>query len=54
MTVARDEDKARERHRRYNQSRKGQDRNKRYEQAHPERKVRWEDARNSARPRQGW
>ncbi len=46
-------DEARERllakHVRYNQSRKGRKRNKRYEDAHPERKLRWEAARNALR-----
>ena len=37
-------------HRRYNQSSKGQRRNKRYETKHPERAVRWEEARNAIRP----
>jgi hypothetical protein len=37
-------------HRRYNQSRKGQRRNRSYEDKHPERKVRWEEARNIMRP----
>lgn len=41
-------------HRRYNASAKGQKRNKRYEDAHPERQVRWESARNATRPRTGW
>jgi hypothetical protein len=35
---------------RYNQSAKGQRRNRRYEDAHPERKLRWENARNAMRP----
>jgi hypothetical protein len=35
-----------ERHKRYNNSRKGQKRNRAYEDAHPHRKVRWEPARN--------
>lgn len=47
-------EKALERHRRYNGSKKGQARNQRYEQAHPERKTRWEQARNAVRPRAGW
>ena len=46
-------DEARERllakHLRYNQSGKGRQRNKRYENAHPERKLRWEAARNALR-----
>jgi hypothetical protein len=29
------------RYRRYNSSKKGQDRNKKYEEAHPERRTRW-------------
>ncbi len=37
------------RHQRYNLSRKGQRRNVRYEAAHPERKLRWEPARNALR-----
>jgi len=36
-------------HRRYNLSAKGQARNRRYEAARPERKLRWEPARNAAR-----
>lgn len=38
-----------ERHGRYNRSAKGQARNRVYEAAHPERKLRWEPARNAAR-----
>jgi hypothetical protein len=34
-----------DKHRRYNSSKKGQARNKKYEANHPERKVRWEPAR---------
>lgn len=34
--------------RRYNASAKGQARNKRYEQARPERRLRWEPARNAS------
>jgi hypothetical protein len=52
--MAKDKAKALERHQRYNQSAKGQARNRRYEDKHPERKVRWETARNSVRPSQGW
>lgn len=52
--MAADRDKALERHRRYNQSKKGQKRNRAYEEAHPERKTRWEQARNASRPREGW
>jgi len=37
-------------HRKYNASSKGQKRNKRYEDKHPERKLRWENARNAMRP----
>jgi hypothetical protein len=37
------------RHSRYNTSAKGQRRNRRYEDAHPERKLRWEPARNALR-----
>jgi hypothetical protein len=37
------------RHRKYNTSAKGQKRNRRYEDAHPERKLRWEPARNALR-----
>jgi len=33
------------RHRRYNTSRKGQARNQRYEESHPERQNRWEPQR---------
>lgn len=36
-------------HLKYNQSVKGQKRNKRYEDAHPSRKLRWEPARNNLR-----
>jgi hypothetical protein len=36
-------------HRRYNLSTKGQARNLRYEAKHPERKLRWEAARNALR-----
>lgn len=36
-----DAEKRRKRHARYNKSAKGQKRNKKYEKAHPERKVRW-------------
>ena len=35
------------RHRKYNQSRKGQRRNKRYEDANPARRLRWEAGRNA-------
>ena len=42
--------KRREINRRYNTSRKGQKRNKRYEDKHPERALRWEKARNAMRP----
>lgn len=42
--------KRREINRRYNTSSKGQKRNKRYEDAHPERALRWERARNAMRP----
>ena len=38
-----------ERHTRYNTSSKGQARNRRYEATHPERKLRWEPARNALR-----
>lgn len=44
----------RERHQRYNRSPKGIARNRRYEAKHPERRERWEAARNAARPRTGW
>lgn len=37
-------------HQRYNLSAKGQERNRRYEREHPERKLRWETARNAMRP----
>lgn len=40
-------------HRKYNLSSKGQKRNVRYEAAHPERKLRWEPARNALRSRAG-
>lgn len=36
-------------HRRYNMSAKGRARNLRYEAKHPERKLRWEPARNALR-----
>lgn len=36
-------------HEKYNKSVKGQKRNKRYEAKHPERKLRWEAARNNLR-----
>jgi hypothetical protein len=36
-------------HRKYNLSAKGQKRNARYEARHPERKLRWEPARNALR-----
>lgn len=36
-------------HRRYNHSAKGQARDARYEARHPERKLRWEPARNALR-----
>lgn len=42
-------EKRAERHRRYNRSPAGQARNARYEARHPERRLRWEPARN-ARP----
>jgi hypothetical protein len=38
-----------EKHARYNTSSKGQARNRAYEAAHPERKLRWEPARNKLR-----
>jgi len=38
-----------DKHQKYNLSRKGQARNNRYEAAHPERKLRWEPARNALR-----
>jgi hypothetical protein len=38
-----------ETYRKYNQSRKGKKRQKKYEDAHPERKLRWEPARNAMR-----
>lgn len=41
-------------HQKYNSSSKGQKRNKRYEDKHPERQGRWESARNSIRPRNGY
>jgi len=37
------------RDRRYNQSAKGKARNRRYEEKHPERKVRWERYRDTLR-----
>lgn len=40
-------------HRKYKASRKGQKRNKKYEDAHPERKLRWEPARNELRKNHG-
>jgi hypothetical protein len=36
--------------RRYNASRKGQQRNQRYEQAHPDRRLRWEPERKMVPP----
>jgi hypothetical protein len=36
-----DKDKVRAKHAKYNGSAKGQARNRRYEEAHPERKTRW-------------
>ena len=36
-----------ERHRKYNTSAKGQRRNRAYEAAHPDRRLRWEPARNA-------
>ena len=47
------EEKRREYHRRYNASAKGRLRNKRYEEKHPERRVRWEPARNAGHARRG-
>jgi hypothetical protein len=53
MTAANPAEARRERrraaHQKYNLSAKGQARNARYEAKHPERKLRWEPARN-ARP----
>ena len=43
-------ERALEAHRRYNASAKGRARNARYESKHPERKLRWEAARNALRP----
>lgn len=40
-------------HAKYNASRKGRNRNKRYEDAHPDRKLRWEPARNALRQSEG-
>jgi hypothetical protein len=40
-----------EAHARYNATDKGRKRNKRYEAKHPERKIRWEAARNALK---GW
>jgi len=37
------------RYARYNKSEKGQERNRRYEGRHPERKVRWEASRPKSR-----
>jgi hypothetical protein len=42
------------RYRRYNGSRKGRARDQRYEAAHPERKLRWEPARNALRRMEGF
>ena len=39
-----------DRNHRYNHSAKGQRRNRRYERKHPERRLRWEQARNLLRP----
>jgi hypothetical protein len=46
-------EKRREYHRRYNSSAKGQARNKRYEEKHPARRLRWEPARNAGHARRG-
>jgi hypothetical protein len=43
-------EKRRKVHQKYNQSAKGQKRNRRYEEKHPSRKLRWENARNALRP----
>lgn len=43
-------ERRREAHRKYNASAKGQKRNRRYEDKNPERKLRWEKARNAMRP----
>jgi hypothetical protein len=40
-------------HEKYNKSVKGQKRNKRYEDTHPARKLRWEAARNELRKEEG-
>ena len=42
--------KRRDINRKYNLSTKGQKRNRKYEDRHPERKLRWEQARNAMRP----
>ena len=49
-----DRDKYLDRQKRYNDSRKGKARRDKYEEKHPERKIRWEEARNALRPRNGW
>lgn len=49
MTAEETREKLLAKHLRYNQSRKGRARDKRYEDAHPERKLRWEAARNALR-----
>jgi len=43
-----------DRQKRYNDSWKGKARRDKYEEKHPERKLRWEEARNAIRPRNGW
>lgn len=42
-----DREKYLARHRKYNTSTKGQKRNQKYEENHPERKLRWEPARDA-------
>jgi len=42
-----DREKYLARHRKYNTSAKGQKRNQKYEENHPERKLRWEPARDA-------
>lgn len=50
MTCDEKRERRLEAHRRYNASAKGRARNTRYESKHPERKARWEAARNQVRP----
>lgn len=51
--MSRDRAKYLEQQARYNASRKGQTRDRRYEEKHPERRVRWEATRNAMRQSEG-